>query len=182
MRPRRLLRLVAQPARPRAFPRHPASDHPVLRARRGLELLLRRRGLPLSRTRPTREDLLAARGKTVPDVIAPDLRVLFCGINPGLYTAAIGHHFGRPGNRFWPALHRAGFTGRQLDPSEERELLRSGWGITNVVARATATADEVTAGELAAGGRELVEKARISGRAGSRSSGSERTGALSDVP
>ncbi len=110
--------------------------------------------------RPTREELLAARGKTVPDVIAPDLCVLFCGINPGLYTAAIGHHFGRPGNRFWPALHRAGFTDRQLDPSEERELLRHGWGITNVVARATATADEVTAGELAAGGRELVEKAR----------------------
>ncbi len=110
--------------------------------------------------RPTREELLAARGKTVPDVIAPDLCVLFCGINPGLYTAALGHHFGRPGNRFWPALHRAGFTDRQLDPSEERELLRHGWGITNVVARATATADEVTAAELAAGGRELVEKAR----------------------
>jgi TDG/mug DNA glycosylase family protein len=96
----------------------------------------------------------------VPDVIAPDLSVLFCGINPGLYTAAIGHHFGRPGNRFWPALHRAGFTDRQLDPSEERELLAHGWGITNVVARATATADEVTAEELAAGGRALVEKAR----------------------
>jgi len=112
------------------------------------------------KARPTREDLLAAHDKTVPDVIAPDLRVLFCGINPGLYTAAIGHHFGRPGNRFWPALHRAGFTDRQLDPSEERELLSRGWGITNVVARATATADEVTAEELAAGGRELVEKAR----------------------
>lgn len=110
--------------------------------------------------RPTREELLAAHGRTVADVIAPDLSVLFCGINPGLYTAAIGHHFGRPGNRFWPALHRAGFTERQLDPSEERELLSHGWGITNVVARATATADEVTAEELAAGGRALVEKAR----------------------
>lgn len=97
----------------------------------------------------------------MPDVIAPDLSVLFCGINPGLYTAAIGHHFGRPGNRFWPALHRAGFTERQLDPSEERELLPHGLGITNVVARATATADEVTAEELAAGGRELAEKARV---------------------
>lgn len=110
--------------------------------------------------RPTREELLAAHGRTVPDVIAPDLRGLFCGINPGLYTAAIGHHFGRPGNRFWPALHRAGFTDRQLDPSEERELLRLGWGITNVVERATATADEVTAEELAAGGRQLAGKVR----------------------
>lgn len=115
---------------------------------------------PTRPRRPTREELLAAHGKTVADVIAPDLSVLFCGINPGLYTAAIGHHFGRPGNRFWPALHRAGFTDRQLDPSEERELLSHGWGITNVVARATATADEVTAGELTAGGRALVEKAR----------------------
>jgi TDG/mug DNA glycosylase family protein len=110
--------------------------------------------------RPSREDLLAARDKTVPDVIAPDLRVLFCGINPGLYTAAIGHHFGRPGNRFWPALHRSGFTDRQLDPSEERELLEYGWGITNVVDRATATADEVRAEELAAGGRRLEAKVR----------------------
>jgi TDG/mug DNA glycosylase family protein len=110
------------------------------------------------KVKPTREELLAAHDKTVPDIIAPDLRVLFCGINPGLYTAAIGHHFGRPGNRFWPALHRAGFTERQLDPSEELELLRHGWGITNVVARATATADEVSAAELAEGGRLLVEK------------------------
>lgn len=96
----------------------------------------------------------------MPDVIAPGLRVLFCGINPGLYTAAIGHHFGRPGNRFWPALHRAGFTERQLDPPEERELLRHGLGITNVVDRATATADELTAEDFLAGGRTLVEKAR----------------------
>ena len=114
----------------------------------------------MKKARPTPEELLAARDKTVPDVIAPGLSVLFCGINPGLYTAAIGHHFGRPGNRFWPALHLAGFTGRQLDPSEEQELLSYGWGITNVVARTTARADEVTAGELAAGGRVLVEKAR----------------------
>lgn len=86
--------------------------------------------------------------------------MLFCGINPGLYTAAIGHHFGRPGNRFWPALHRSGFTERLLDPSEEQELLRQGLGITNVVDRATARADELTAEELAAGGQKLVEKAR----------------------
>src|SRR6188474_1591236 len=124
-----------------------------------IEMLSYDRGMTKRRAEeawvPTKAQLNAARGKTVPDVIAPDLCVLFCGINPGLYTAAIGHHFGRPGNRFWPALHRAGFTDRQLDPSEERELLRHGWGITNVVARATATADEVSAEELAEGGRRL---------------------------
>ncbi len=103
-------------------------------------------------TRPTRAELLAAKNKTVPDVIAPGLLVLFCGINPGLYTAAIGHHFGRPGNRFWPTLHRAGFTDRLLDPSEELELLPLGFGITNVVARATAAADELSATEIVAGG------------------------------
>lgn len=105
--------------------------------------------------RPTRAELLAAKDKTVPDVIAPGLAVLFCGINPGLYTAAIGHHFGRPGNRFWPTLHGAGFTDRLLDPSEERELLPLGYGITNVVARATAAADELSATEIVAGGVSL---------------------------
>lgn len=108
--------------------------------------------------RPTKAEVLAARDKLVPDVIAPGLTVLFCGINPGLYTAAVGHHFARPGNRFWPALHAAGFTPRVLAPHEERELLPLGYGITNVVARATATADEVTAQELAEGGRILVAK------------------------
>jgi len=88
--------------------------------------------------KPTREDLLAAAGKSIPDVIAPGLKVLFCGINPGLYSGATGHHFARPGNRFWPALHLAGFTARLLDPSEKRELLKSGYGITNLVARTTA--------------------------------------------
>ena len=83
--------------------------------------------------KPTKEQLLAATEKTVRDVIAPDLRVLFCGINPGLYTAAVGHHFARPGNRFWPALYAAGFTDRLLSPFDERELLKSGYGITNVV-------------------------------------------------
>jgi TDG/mug DNA glycosylase family protein len=109
---------------------------------------------------PTRQELEAARGKTVPDVIAPDLRVLFCGINPGLYTAAIGHHFGRPGNRFWPTLHRAGFTERLLSPYEERELLPLGYGITNVVDRATAAAEELSAKEFVEGGRRLRAKLR----------------------
>jgi len=93
-------------------------------------------------------------------VIAADLAVLFVGINPGLYTAAIGHHFGRPGNRFWPALHAGGFTPRVFSPYDERDLLPLGYGITNVVARATATADELTAVELLAGGRKLADKAR----------------------
>ncbi len=110
--------------------------------------------------RPTQAELTAAKNKTVPDVLAPGLTVLFCGINPGLYTAAIGHHFGRPGNRFWPALHAAGFTPRLFDPSEEQELLPLGLGITNVVARATAGADELTAREIVAGGRILEAKVR----------------------
>ncbi|HEX8691239.1 MAG TPA: G/U mismatch-specific DNA glycosylase [Longimicrobium sp.] len=110
--------------------------------------------------RPTREEIAAAEGRTVPDVIAPGLDVLFCGINPGLYTAAVGHHFARPGNRFWKALHAGGFTPRVLSPWEERELLRYGCGITNVAARATAAAAELSREELAEGGRLLEEKAR----------------------
>src|SRR6187401_468931 len=106
--------------------------------------------------RPNRETVLAAYGKTISDVIAHDLRVLFCGINPGLYSAAIGHHFGRPGNRFWPALHQAGFTDRRLSGPEDRHLLQSDYGITNLVARATASADELSADELLAGARELL--------------------------
>ena len=108
--------------------------------------------------KPTKEQLLAATEKTVRDVIAPDLRVLFCGINPGLYTAAVGHHFARPGNRFWPALHAGGFTDRVLSPFAERELLQSGYGITNVVMRATATADALTKEEIVAGGARLRAK------------------------
>ena len=108
--------------------------------------------------KPTKEQLLAATEKTVRDVIAPDLRVLFCGINPGLYTAAVGHHFARPGNRFWPALYAAGFTDRLLSPFDERELLKSGYGITNVVQRATATADLLTKEEIVAGGERLRAK------------------------
>ncbi len=110
--------------------------------------------------RPTQAELAAAAGKTVPDVIAPGLRVLFVGINPGLYTAAIGHHFGRPGNRFWPTLYRAGFTPRLLSPYEERELLPLGYGITNVVTRATVAADELSREELVEGGKVLAEKVR----------------------
>src|SRR5881394_1976716 len=108
--------------------------------------------------RPTRADLLAARGKRVPDLIAPRLRVLFCGINPGLYSAATRHHFARPGNRFWPVLHRAGFTPRVLQPWEERQLLAWGYGITNLVARATATAAELARAEFVAGARRLERK------------------------
>jgi double-stranded uracil-DNA glycosylase len=106
--------------------------------------------------KPTRADLEASAGKTITDVIAPNLRILFCGINPGLYSGYTGHHFARPGNRFWPTLHAAGFTDRLLHPSEERELLKTGYGITNLVARATATADELTAEELVAGGQRLL--------------------------
>ncbi|HZN08371.1 MAG TPA: G/U mismatch-specific DNA glycosylase [Pyrinomonadaceae bacterium] len=108
--------------------------------------------------KPTKQQLLAATDKTVPDVIAPDLRVLFCGINPGLYTAAVGHHFARPGNRFWPALHAGGFTDRVLSPFDERELLKSGYGITNVVPRTTASADQLTKEEIVAGGEQLRKK------------------------
>jgi TDG/mug DNA glycosylase family protein len=110
--------------------------------------------------KPSKEEILAAAGKTVPDVIAPGLRVLFCGINPGLYTAAVGHHFARPGNRFWPALFAAGFTDRLLSPFEERRLLKLGCGITNVVARATVTAAELSTEEFITGGRRLEAKVR----------------------
>ncbi|MBO8192630.1 G/U mismatch-specific DNA glycosylase [Streptomyces oryzae] len=94
----------------------------------------------------------------MPDVAAEGLRVLFCGINPGLLSAATGHHFARSGNRFWPTLHASGFTPRRLHPEEEQELLSYGLGITNVVARATARADELTREEFAEGGRQLAEK------------------------
>ena len=110
--------------------------------------------------KPTRAQIAAAHGKSIPDILAPNLLVLFCGINPSLYSAAVGHHFARPGNRFWPAVHEAGFSARRLAPAEERELLAAGYGITNLVARATATADELTADELLAGGRVLARKVR----------------------
>ncbi|HXA16332.1 MAG TPA: G/U mismatch-specific DNA glycosylase [Thermoanaerobaculia bacterium] len=110
--------------------------------------------------KPTKADLAAAAGTTLPDVIARDLYVLFCGINPGLYTAAVQQHFGRPGNRFWPAIYRAGFTPRLFHPSEQRQLLQHGCGITNVVARATAAAAELTPAELIEGARILEAKVR----------------------
>ena len=110
--------------------------------------------------KPTKQELIEAAGKTVPDVIAPGLRVLFCGINPGLYTAALGHHFARPGNRFWPALHASGFTDRLLSPFEEQELLQLRLGVTNVVARATAAASELSHDDFVKGGRVLRSKVR----------------------
>ncbi len=109
--------------------------------------------------RPTPADLAAARQLTIPDVAAPGLRVLFSGINPGLYSAATGYHFARPGNRFWPALHQSGFTPRQFRPDEQMQLLGLGLGITNIVDRATARADELTAQELRDGGAALLAKA-----------------------
>src|SRR5438552_13102307 len=107
-----------------------------------------------------RAQLLAAYGRTVPDVIARDLRVLFCGINPSLYSAVVGHHFARPGNRFWKALHLAGFTPRVLLPSEDRTLLQSGYGLTNLVARATTSAAELDGDELRQGQTRLAAKVR----------------------
>lgn len=109
---------------------------------------------------PTKEQLAAAHGATIPDVLAPGLDVLFCGINPGLYSGWSGRHFARPGNRFWPALHSAGFTPRRLAPAEQHLLPQWGMGITNLVARATARADELTAVELREGGALLAERVR----------------------
>jgi double-stranded uracil-DNA glycosylase len=114
----------------------------------------------MSHPRPTRAQLLAAADRTVPDVIARDLKVLFCGINPGLYSAYTGHHFARPGNRFWPTLYAAGFTDQLLSPYEEQLLLDRGYGITNVVDRASAAADELSAAEFVEGGNRLRARVR----------------------
>jgi len=108
--------------------------------------------------KPTKAQLLEAYGKRVPDVIAPRLKVLFVGINPGLYSGAVGHHFARPGNRFWPVLQKAGFTDKQLSPFEEQELLKRGYGITNIVNRSTAAATELGQEELKTGGKRLIAK------------------------
>ena len=106
--------------------------------------------------RPTPAEVAVAAGRTIPDLLGPDLRVLFSGINPSLYSAATGHHFARPGNRFWPALHRSGFTHRQLHASEQHILPAHGLGISNVVARATARADELSPAEMIEGGAVLA--------------------------
>lgn len=106
-------------------------------------------------TKPTREEIAAGYGRSIPDVIAPRLRVLFCGINPGLYSGATGRHFARPGNRFWKALFGAGLTERLIGPWDGDALLAAGLGITNLVNRATATAAELAPGELRAGAARL---------------------------
>jgi TDG/mug DNA glycosylase family protein len=116
-----------------------------------------------TRTRPGRLDLEAARQRTIPDLLpepGQPLRVLFCGINPGLYSAATGWHFARPGNRFWPALHRSGFTPRLLAPREQHLLPGYGLGLTNLAPRPTAQAAELTAAELRAGAERLAALAR----------------------
>jgi double-stranded uracil-DNA glycosylase len=109
----------------------------------------------MSVPRPTPEELRAAAGRAIPDVIRPGLNVLFVGINPGLYSGATGCHFARPGNRFWPTLHRAGFTPRQLSPDDTSELLDLGIGITNLVNRTTATAAELGDDELRTGAERV---------------------------
>jgi len=114
----------------------------------------------LAERRPGKAELLAAADNTVPDVIAPGLTVFFCGINPGLYSAWARHHFARAGNRFWPALYASGFTGRLLRPEQEGELLRLGYGITNLVERATLGSGELSREELVAGGRVFATKVK----------------------
>lgn len=110
--------------------------------------------------KPTKAELQAAYGTTVPDIIAPHLNILFCGINPSIYSAAVGHHFARPGNRLWKTLHAAGFTPHVFDPSEDQKLLSLGLGMTNVADRATARADELAKDELIAGRQTLGDKVK----------------------
>jgi len=130
------------------------------RLQRGKGQKVQRNQAEIGIWKPTRAEIAAAYGRTIPDVIGPGLRVLFCGINPSLYSAAVGHHFARPGNRFWPTLHAAGFTERLLSPFEDATLLDRDYGLTNLVRRATGTAEELTPDELAAGGRRLVRLVR----------------------
>ncbi len=108
--------------------------------------------------KPTKEDLRDALNRTTEDLIDYNLKVLFCGINPGIWSGATGFHFAKPGNRFWKTLHLAGFTDRILHPSEEHELLELGYGITSFVKRTTARADELTNEEYVAGGKNLIKK------------------------
>lgn len=113
-----------------------------------------------TRKRPTKEELVAAEGQPVPDLLAPGLKVVFCGINPSVYSAVVGHHFARPGNRFWPTLHAAGFTHRLFSPYEDEELLRLGYGLTNVASPATVAAADLSPVQLSEGGRQLEAKMR----------------------
>ena len=110
------------------------------------------------RVNPSKADLEAARGRTIPDVLGPDLDVVFVGINPGLWSGAVGHHFARPGNRFWKALYGSGFTDRLLSPFEDASLLDANLGVTNLVARTTARADELSPDEIRRGAVELEER------------------------
>jgi TDG/mug DNA glycosylase family protein len=110
------------------------------------------------RVNPSKADLEAARGRTIPDVLGPDLDVVFVGINPGLWSGAVGHHFARPGNRFWKALYGSGFTDRLLSPFEDTSLLDWNLGVTNLVARTTARADELSADEIRRGARGLEQR------------------------
>ena len=109
---------------------------------------------------PTARQLAAANGKRIRDILSSQLKILFVGINPSLYSAAVGHHFARPGNRFWPSMHRSQITPHLLAPSQDRELLRYGCGLTNLVARATSRADQLTEGELQRGLKSLKAKVR----------------------
>ena len=108
--------------------------------------------------KPTKEELKAAEGQLVPDIIAPNLKALFCGINPSVYSAVVGHHFARPGNRFWPALHASGFTPRVLHPAEDQLLLDYGLGLTNVFELATVGEKDVSKEQFIAGGKRLQER------------------------
>ncbi|RZU61988.1 mismatch-specific DNA-glycosylase [Zhihengliuella halotolerans] len=137
---------------------------------KGQVLAAPRRPSPLGGRRPQREELaqFATDDPDVLDDILPadsaDLRLLIVGINPGLWTAAVNAPFARPGNRFWPSLHRAGLTDHVVDASrglsddDEAQLLGRGIGLTNLVGRATVRADELTREELRAAGARLVER------------------------
>jgi TDG/mug DNA glycosylase family protein len=142
------------PSAPRPV-RRPAAPHPAVVAHPPGSAAATNPAAPAYR-RPTPAEVAAAADRTIVDLVGPELRVLFSGINPSLYSAATGHHFARPGNRFWPALYRSGFTSRLLHPSEQWTLPGEGLGITNVVARATARADELSPAELVEGGRLLA--------------------------
>jgi TDG/mug DNA glycosylase family protein len=121
---------------------------------------MRRAPTARSGSRPSRAELLAAYGTTIPDLVGPGLRVLLVGINPSLYSGWTGRHFARPGNRLWRTLHEAGFTDRVLLPSETDAIIAAGLGITNLVARATARADELDRDEIRAGVRPLARLVR----------------------